>query len=58
MQKGTGLKSPAKLSIHLAKDLDLHLRPSLKEKGRRGQVVRGIQKDDEGPNAREDDEGP
>ena len=36
MQKGIGLESPAKLSIHLAKDLDLHLRPSLKEKGRRG----------------------
>lgn len=57
MQKGIGLESPAKLSIHLAKDLDLHLPASRKRVGG-GQVVRGIQKDDEGPNACEDDEGP
>lgn len=56
-QKGIGLKSTAQLSVQLAEDP--HLGPLSSRKGvGRGQVVRGVQEDDEGPNAREDDEGP
>lgn len=57
MQKGIGFESTAKLSVHLAKDLSTLLPASWKRVSR-GQVVCGIQKDDEGSNACEDDEGP
>ena len=56
-QKGIGLESTAGLSVQPAEDLGLGPLSSRKGVGR-GQVVRGIQEDDEGPNAREDDEGP
>lgn len=57
MQKGIGLESTAKLSIHLAKDLST-LPPASRKRVSGGQVVCGVQKDDEGSNACEDDEGP
>lgn len=45
------------LSAQLAEDSRLGPLSSRKGVGG-GQVVRGVQEDDEGPNAREDDEGP
>lgn len=56
-QKGIRFETTTELWIQFAQDLSLDP-PFSRKWVRRRQVVRGVQEDDEGPDAGEDDEGP